>query len=281
MKMGFKEDNKDKYLNPFKRVSVEVEGSLNRINVSAEVIGNRVRITVPKDKSGNLTGTIVENIALENSTWIFEPVSDAVLEDRIDRKLSPRKYMDLSKFDFERGILPKEKLDDLEYPVYYRKDYSPFAKMALEHKNEEICKVALGYVDDEDVLAAIILFSNDLDFSLFVLDRIEDSSILMDIVRNDFNYYYFTGAVDIFYDLTKDKLPLRLFDLDVRKAALERISDEDLLFELAFDCDRWYKPIDMIKGYKLLSDKELDNLDLYNQNIDIREIIKDRLKNGS
>ncbi|ADC47142.1 hypothetical protein mru_1292 [Methanobrevibacter ruminantium M1] len=275
--MGFKEDNKDKYLDPFKRVTVDVGSSFNRINVSADVIGNRIRITVPKDKSGNLTGTIVENIALENSTWIFEPVADEIMEDRIDRKLSPRKYMDLSKFDFERGFLPKEILDDLVYPINYRKDYSPFAKKVLEHPNDEIRKIALGYIDDEDVLASIILFSKDKDLSLFVLEHIKDKSILLDIVRNDFNYYYFTGAVDIFYDM--DKLPLKLFDLDIRKAALERIDDKELLFDLAFDCEEWFKPIDMIKDNNLLSKKELDSLNLYAQNREIREIIKSRLKN--
>ena len=275
--MGFKEDNKDKYLDPFKRVTVDVGSSFNRINVSADVIGNRIRITVPKDKSGNLTGTIVENIALENSTWIFEPVADEIMEDRIDRKLSPRKYMDLSKFDFEKGFLPKEILDDLVYPINYRKDYSPFAKKVLEHPNDEIRKIALGYIDDEDVLASIILFSKDKDLSLFVLEYIKDKSILLDIVRNDFNYYYFTGAVDIFYDM--DKLPLKLFDLEIRKAALERIDDKELLFDLAFDCGEWFKPIDMIKDNNLLSKKELDSLDLYAQNREIREIIKNRLKN--
>lgn len=275
--MGFKEDNKDKYLDPFKRVTVDVGNSFNRINVSAEVIGNRIRITVPKDKSGNLTGTIVENIALENSTWIFEPLADEIMEDRIDRKLSPRKYMDLSKFDFERGFLPKEILDDLVYPIYYRKDYSPFAKKVLEHPNDEICKIALGYIDDEDVLASIILLSNDNDLSLFVLDHIKDKSILLDIIRNDFNYYYFTGAVDIFYDV--DKLPLKLFDLEIRKAALEMIDDKGLLFDLAFDCEEWLKPIGMIKDNNLLGKKELEDLDLYAQNRDIREIIKNRLKN--
>ena len=115
--MGFKEDNKDKFLDPFKRVIVDVKTSLNRINVSAEVIGNRIRITVPKDESGNLTGTIVENIALENSTWIFEPICDGIIEDRIDRNLHPKHYMDLSKFDFEKGILPEEALPDLDYPA--------------------------------------------------------------------------------------------------------------------------------------------------------------------
>ena len=275
--MGFKEDNKDKYLDPFKRVTVDVGSSFNRINVSADVIGNRIRITVPKDKSGNLTGTIVENIALENSTWIFEPVADEIMGDRIDRKLSPRKYMDLSKFDFEKGFLPKEILDDLLYPINYRKDYSPFSKKVLEHPNDEIRKIALGYIDDEDVLASIILFSKDKDLSLFVLEHIKDKSILLDIVRNDFNYYYFTGAVDIFYGM--DKLPLKLFDLDIRKAALERIDDKELLFDLAFDCEEWFKPIDMIKDNNLLSKKELDSLNLYAQNREIREIIKSRLKN--
>ena len=276
--MGFKEDNKEIYLDPFKRATVNVKTSLNRINVSAEVIGNRVRITVPKDESGNLTGTIVENMALENSTWIFESVDDALLEERIDRKLSPRKYMDLSKFDFEKGFLPKEKLDPLDFPVYYRKDYSPFAKKVLEHPNPEVRKIALEHIDDEDVLAAIILFSKDKDLSLFVLDYIKDISIISDIVRNDFNYYYFTAVADIFYDLDKNKLPLRVFDADVRKAALNRIEDREILLDLALDCDGWFRPIDMIKDNKLLSKNEFENLDLYSQNRDIREIIKNRLK---
>ncbi len=251
--MGFKEDNKEQYLDPFKRVKVDVKTSLNRINVSAEVVGNRVRITVPKDESGNLTGTIVENIALENSTWIFEPIDDVLHEDRIDRKLHPRKYMDLSKFDFEKGFLPKEILDPLDFPVYYRKDYSPFAKKVLEHPNDEVRKIAIEHIDDEDVLAAIILFSEDNDLSLFVLDYIKDISILSDIVRNDFNYYYFTAAVDIFYDLEKSKLPLKVFDLDVRQVALDKIEDEKLLLDLALDCDGWFRPIDMIKDNCLLS----------------------------
>ena len=277
--MGFKEDNKDVYLDPFKRANVEVKTSLNRINVSAEVIGNRIRISVPKDKSGNLTGTIIENMALENSTWIFEPIDDFVLEERIDRKLSPRKYMDLSKFDFERGFLPKEELEDLEYPVYYRKDYSPFAKKVLEHPNDEIRKIAIEYIDDEDVLAAIILFSDDKDLSLFVLDYIKDISILFDIVRNNFNYYYFTAVADIFYDLSKEKLPLKLFDIDVRKAALERIDGYEILFDLAFDCDEWFKPLDMILDNNLLSRKEFENLDLFAQNREVRNILEKKLKN--
>ncbi len=277
--MGFKEDNKEKYLDPFKRVGVDVKTSLNRINVLAEVVGNRVRITVPKDESGNLTGTIVENIALENSTWIYEPIDDDVIDERIDRKLSPRKYMDLSKFDKVRGILQKEELDDLELPVYYRKDYSPFAKKVLEHPNDEIRKIAISYIDDEDVLAAIILFSKNKDLSLFVLDYIKDTSILLDIIRNDFNYYYFTAAVDIFYDSDKNSLPLRLFDFDVRKAALERIESKDILFDLAFECDDWFRPIRMISDNSLLNKNELEKLDLYAQNREIREIIKNRLKN--
>ena len=273
--MGFKEDNKDKFLDPFKRVIVDVKTSLNRINVSAEVIGNRIRITVPKDESGNLTGTIVENIALENSTWIFEPICDGIIEDRIDRNLHPKHYMDLSKFDFEKGILPEEALPDLDYPVYYRKDYSPFAKKVLEHPNDDVRKIALDYIDDEDVLAAIILYSRNKDLSLFVLDYITDASILLDIVRNDFNYYYFTAAVDIFHD--ERSLPLRLFDIDIRKAALERIEDKELLMDLAFECEKWYKPILMIKDNDLLSKKQLDNLDLVQENKEIRDIVKNRL----
>lgn len=273
--MGFKEDNKDKFLDPFKRVNVDVKTSLNRINVRAEVIGNRIRITVPKDESGNLTGTIVENIALENSTWIYEPIGDGIMEDRIDRNLHPRHYMDLSKFDFEKGILPKVILPDLEYPVYYRKDYSPFAKKVLEHPNDEIRKVAIQYIDDEDVLAAIILYSKDKNLSLFALDYIKDTSILLDIIRNDFNYYYFTAAVDIFHD--EMSLPLMLFDIDVRKAALERIEDNELIFDLAFECEKWFKPIQMIKDNGLLSQKELEKLDLVSENREIREIIKNRL----
>ena len=275
--MGFKEDNKEKYIDPFKRVKVDVKTSLNRIAVSAETVGNRVRITVPKDESGNLTGTIVENIALENSTWIFEPIDDALIENRVDRKLHPRKYMDLSRFDFEKLILPPEELDDLEIPVIHRKDYSPFAKKVLEHPNDEIRKIAIEHIDDEDVLAAIVLFSNDINLSLFVLDYIKDSSILMDIIRNDFNYYYFTAAVDIFHE--KESLPLSLFDKDVRMAALERIKDKELMFELAFDCEKWYRPIAIIKDNKLLSKSQFDDLDLFGENREIREIIKDRLKN--
>lgn len=272
--MGFKEDNKDKYLDPFKRVKVDVKTSLNRITVSAEVIGNRVHITVPKDESGNLTGTIVENIALENSTWIFEPIDDDVIEERIDRKIHPKKYIDLSKFDFERGILPKEILEDLMIPVQYRKDYSPYAKKVLEHPNDNVRSIAIEYINDEDVLAAIILFSKDKNLSLFVLDYIKDDSILLDIVKNDFNYYYFTAAVDIFHD--KKSLPLRLFDFDVRKAAMERIKDKEILRDIAFDCDAWYRPIIMIKDNNLLTKDQFDKLDLYNQNRELREMILDK-----
>lgn len=275
--MGFKEDNKEKYIDPFKRVKVDVKTSLNRITVSAETVGNRVRITVPKDESGNLTGTIVENIALENSTWIFEPIDDALIENRVDRKLHPRKYMDLSRFDFEKLILPPEELDDLKVPIHYRKDYSPFAKSVLEHPIDELRKIAIEHIDDEDVLAAIILFSKDKDISFFVLDYIKDSSILMDIIRNDFNYYYFTAAVDIFHE--KESLPLPLFDKDLRIAALERIKDKELIFDLAFNCEKWYRPIAMIKDNKLLSKSQFDDLDLFGENREIREIIKDRLKN--
>lgn len=273
--MGFKEDNKEKYLNPFKRIIVKVKTSLNGITVFAEVVGNRIRISVPKDKSGNLTGTLVENIALENSTWIFEPVDDAEIENRIDKALHPRKHMDLSKFDIEKGILPKEELEDLYIPVQYRKDYSPFAKRVLEHPREDVRKSAIEHIEDEDVIAAIVLYSNNKKISLFALDYINDKSILMDIVRNDFNYYYFTAAVDIFYD--EKSLALKLFDKDVRKVALERIEDEELIFDLAFECERWYRPILMIRDNDLLSKKEFEKLNLFAENKEIREIIKDRL----
>ena len=166
--MGFKEDNKEKYLNPFKRIIVKVKTSLNGITVSAEVVGNRIRISVPKDKSGNLTGTLVENIALENSTWIFEPVDDDEIENRIDKALHPRKHMDLSKFDIEKGILPKEELEDLFIPVQYRKDYSPFAKRVLEHPREDVRKSAIEHIEDEDVIAAIVLYSNNKKISLLL-----------------------------------------------------------------------------------------------------------------
>lgn len=273
--MGFKEDNKEKYLDPFKRLTVNVKTSLNGITVSAEVVGNRIRINVPKDKSGNLTGTLVENIALENSTWIFEPIEDGEINYRIDRTLHPRKHMDLSKFDFEKGILPKEELEDLEIPVQYRKDYSPFAKRVLEHPSEEVQKSAIEHIDDEDVIAAIVLYSKNKKLSLFALDYIKDKSLLMDIIRNDFNYYYFNAAVDIFYD--KKSLELKLFDKDVRIAALERIEDKELIFDLAFECEKWYRPLLMIRNNDLLSKNKLEDLNLFAENKEIREIIKDRL----
>ena len=81
--------------------------------------------------------------------------------------------------------------------------------------------------------------------------------------------------MDIFHD--ERSLPLRLFDIDIRKAALERIEDKELLMDLAFECEKWYKPILMIKDNDLLSKKQLDNLDLVQENKEIRDIIKNRL----
>ena len=101
----------------------------------------------------------------------------------------------------------------------------------------------------------------------------------MYLICQTFNYYYFTAAVDIFYDSDKNSLPLRLFDFDVRKAALERIESKDILFDLAFECDDWFRPIRMISDNSLLNKNELEKLDLYAQNREIREIIKNRLKN--